>query len=357
VNTAWQQITGRLARQGVFAPGSAEQALHEQRLTRFFEREFRRHQEMPQSLSELGISTAQGPLMERTGELMKSHYDERPEFFATFLDRRYCAYSMAWYGNTANEVRASDSNLEQAQRDKFALIASRAGIEGTERILNIGCGFGSLETFLLEEYPDIQVTGITPSRVQIDYLSKRMQNPADLMSGGRFRLVAGGFDPQSLDQIGRAGFDLVISIGVVEHVRNMKLLLECIAQTLVPGGRTFHHYITSRSPIPRFLDPLKSRIGLYFPGGRVWPHGELLRHTGLFEPLNSWFVNGMNYWRTLHEWHVRYWEGLPALYDSVFDEKEIAHWNEYFSLCKAVFAPMEGNFYGNSHYLLQLRQA
>lgn len=355
MNTVRQQITRRLAKQGVFGPGSAEQELYEQRLTRFFEREFRRHQETPQSLDELGISAAQGPVMEQTGELMESHYDERPEFFAAFLDRRYRAYSMAWYGNTSDEVQASVSTLEQAQRDKFALIASRAGIEGTERILNIGCGFGSLETFLLEEYPGIQVTGITPSKVQVDYLQRRMQDSADVMSSGRFRLIAGQFDPQSLDQIGTASYQLVTSIGVIEHVRNMKLLLACIAQTLVPGGRTFHHFITSSLPIPQFLDPAKTRISLYFPGGRVWPHNEFLRHTELFEPMNSWFVNGMNYWRTLDEWHKRYWDGLAALSGSVFDEKEIKHWNEYFSLCKAVFAPREGSFYGNSHYLLQLR--
>ncbi len=350
-----QEINDRLAQQGVFGPGSPELALYEQRLTRFFEREFRRHQENPQSLDALGISTADGPVMEDTGELMESHYDQRPEFFAAFLDRHYRAYSMAWYGDSADEVRASRVTLEQAQRDKFALIAGRAGIQGDERVLNIGCGFGSLETFLLEEYPDIQVTGITPSKVQIEFLQQRMRDPADVMSSGRFRLIAGEFDPQSLEQIGLASYELVTSIGVIEHVRNMKLLLECIAQTLVPGGRSFHHFITSQAPIPQFLDPAKTRISLYFPGGRVWPHGEFLQHSERFEPEGSWFVNGMNYWRTLDEWHQRYWNGLTSLYGPVFDAQVVAHWNEYFSLCKAVFAPMDGSFYGNSHYLLSLR--
>ncbi len=67
----------------------------------------------------------------------------------------------------------------------------------------------------------------------------------------------------------------------------------------------------------------------------------------------NWFINGLNYWRTLDEWHRRYWNNIPSLYKSVFDTRAIAHWNEYFSLCKAVFAPMEGTVYGNSHYLFR----
>ena len=58
-------------------------------LTRYFEREYKRLSDHPVSLQSLGISTDQGPMMEETEALMDSHYDERPEFFASFLDRQY----------------------------------------------------------------------------------------------------------------------------------------------------------------------------------------------------------------------------------------------------------------------------
>lgn len=354
MNTSTAQIEQKLANAGIFGPGSKELALYESRLTRYFEREYQRLEAEPVSLDELGISTAEGPIMEETEALMDSHYDEKPEFFASFLDKHYQAYSMAYYGDTPDAIRNSTASLEQAQQAKFALIAERAQIKGHERIFNIGCGFGSLETYLLEQYPDLEITGITPSKVQVAYLRQRMQDPADPLGSERFKLIEGVFDKASLSSLG-SDYELVISVAVFEQVLNMHAVLERISNLLSKNGRTFHHYITSKHVIPQFLDPKKTRIGLYFPGGRAWPHDEFARHTEHFNLNGHWFVNGLNYWRTLDEWHRRFWKNLPGLYSTVFDTDAIAHWNNYFSLCKAVFAPQDGNFYGNSHYLFKLR--
>ncbi len=354
MNTTTAQIEQQLADAGIFGPGSEELALYESRLTRYFEREYQRLEAEPVSLDDLGISTAEGPIMEETEALMDSHYDEKPEFFASFLDKKYQAYSMAWYGHTPTAIRNSTASLEHAQQAKFALIAERAEIKGDERIFNIGCGFGSLETYLLEHYPNLEITGITPSKVQVAYLRQRMQDPADPLGSGRFRLIEGVFDKAPLNLLGN-DYGLVISVAVFEQVLNMHAVLERIAKILPKNGRTFHHYITSKHAIPQFLDPTKTKIGLYFPGGRVWPHNEFARHTEHFDLAGHWFVNGLNYWRTLDEWHRRFWDNLPGLYGPVFDTDAIAHWNNYFSLCKAVFAPQDGNFYGNSHYLFKLR--
>ena len=98
---------------------------------------------------------------------------------------------MAYYGETPNTIRTSTVSLEEAQRAKFALIAKRARIEGHERILNIGCGFGSLETYLLEEFPNLEIVGITPSKVQAIYLRQRMQNPSTPLGRGNFTIMEG----------------------------------------------------------------------------------------------------------------------------------------------------------------------
>jgi cyclopropane-fatty-acyl-phospholipid synthase len=302
------------------------------------------------------MSTDEGAIMEETNALMESHYDERPEFFESFLDSRYRAYSMGYYGATPDIVRNSSASLDEAQHAKFSLIAERAQIVGQERIFNIGCGFGSLETYLLDQYPGIEIVGITPSKVQIKYLRARMRDPADPLESGRFTLLEGTFDHTELEVLGKNSYDLVISVAVFEQVINMRAMMQRIAGLLVPEGRTFHHFITSRQIIPQLLDPGKTRIGLYFPGGRVWPHDELAKHTEDFNLVDSWFINGLNYWRTLDVWHRRFWSRIPELYGPVFDLDRLAHWNNYFSLCKAVFAPLNGTFYGNSHYLFKLRR-
>ncbi len=346
-------IIEQLAAQGIHGPGSDELAKYERHLTRFFEREYKRLQENPVSLESLKIDTTQGPMMEDTDALMERHYDERPEFFASFLDRKYRAYSMAYYGETPEEILNSTATLEEAQHAKFSLIAERAQITGSERILNIGCGFGSLETYLLTKYPDLQITGITPSKVQVAYLTERMKDSNDPLGKGNFTLIEGTFDKMRIECIGKEKYDLVISVAVFEQIYNMGEVLQRVHQLVTSGGRSFHHFITSKFVIPQFIQPDKTRIGSYFPGGRVWPHHEFARHTSHLELQNLWFINGLNYWRTLDEWHRRYWEGLEKLYGTVFDTKAIAHWNEYFSLCKVVFAPFNGTCYGNSHYLFR----
>ncbi len=350
-----QGLGNQLADHGVFGPGDAELERHEKALTRYFEKEYQRCLKNPQSLEALGVIASQGPIAEETGVLMDRHYDERPEFFARFLDSHYRAYSMAYYGATPEAIRNSSATLESAQKAKFSLIAERAQIAGHERVINIGCGFGSLETFLLQEFPDIEVVGVTPSKVQVDYLRQRMQDPTDILCSDRFTLIEGAFDKLPVHTLGKGKYDLAISVGVFEHFLNMRATLERFAALLAPGGKTFHHFITSQVAIPQFLNSKNTRIDQYFPGGRVWPRDELSRHTEHFNLVNSWFVNGLNYWRTLEEWHQRYWNSIPDLYGAVFDIAEIKYWNEYFSLCKAMFAPMDGQFYGNSHYLLKLK--
>jgi len=345
----------KLSDRNIFDPSSNEGRLYEKRLIRFFSREFKTLQTHPLSIEELGISTSNGPMMEETEAVMEDHYDEQQEFFFSFLDTRYRAYSMAYYGAKPNDIIESTATLEEAQYEKFRLIAERAQIKGNERIFNIGCGFGSLETFLLNEFPNIEIVGITPSKVQISHLKKRQQNATDPLNGKRFTLIEGSFCRVSEELMGLGSYDLVISLGVLEHALNLRHLMQKISRLLVPHGRTFHHLITSQITIPKFLDPSKTKIGLYFPGGRVWPHNELARHTEHFELVDSWFINGLNYWRTLDEWHRRFWNSIPSLYHRFFDEEAIIHWNNYFYLCKAVFAPFEGTFYGNSHYLFSKR--
>jgi cyclopropane-fatty-acyl-phospholipid synthase len=130
-----QEIYERLANDGVLGPGSTELERHERSLTRYFEKEYRLCLKNPQSLEALGVSTDQGPIAEDTEVLMSRHYDERPEFFSSFLDHRYRAYSMAYYGETPEAIRNSSATLEEAQKAKFSLIAHRVQINGRERTL------------------------------------------------------------------------------------------------------------------------------------------------------------------------------------------------------------------------------
>ncbi len=340
-----------LAKAEIFSPDSSAMLLQEKSLARYLEKEYRSYLKNPISLQSTGISTDKGPIMDQTDDLMKTHYDESIELFMGFLDTRYRAYTMAYYGETGDD----EISLEEAQLNKFKLISQRAQIKGHENILNIGCGFGSLETYLLDKYPDIHITGITPSKVQINYLKKHMQDRSHPLSSG-FTLIEDVFDESITEKLGLSQYDLVISIGVFEQLLNMKAMLALIAKLLKPDGRTFHHFITSQVTTPHVRLDKKTVIGKYFPGGRIWPHDEFSRHTDHLDLVNTWFVNGKNYLRTLNEWHHRYWNSVPLLYEKGFNIETIKYWNDYFLLCKAMFSPLDGAFYGNSHYLFTMKR-
>lgn len=345
----------QLQQAGIHACGSPELLLYEKHLVRYFTREY---QQLGASrngcLGDYGISTSKGPMWQQTDALMSQHYDERPEFFRTFLDNKYRAYSMAWYGASPDEIRASTVTLEEAQRAKFELICARAQVRGDERIFSIGCGFGPLETYLLENYPGIEVTGITPSEVQADYIRQHMQDPAHPLGCGRMKLIHGDFAVASMVELGEASYDLVFAIGMFEHINNLQSAFRHIAALLTAAGRCFLHLIVSRPLFPQHMDSSKTLIGKYFPGGRIWPFSELQQQTDFFDPVDSWYVNGLNYWRTLDEWHRRFWDNMDSLYEQVLSIEDIRHWNDYFVLCKTVlFAPLEGNVYGNGHYLFR----
>lgn len=340
----------QLRQSGIHPYNSEESKLYEKRVTRFLTREYQRILETPSSLDDLGISTRSGPMWEETDELIEAHYDENLEFFKTFLDSSYSAYSMALYGDTPEQIKNSQITLEQAQTAKFDIICQRMGIKGHEKILNIGCGFGSLEKYLFNKFPDLEIVSITPSNIQVGYLKEQMQNAESPLFQKQFSLIQNDFDALPIDKIGRERFDIVCSIGLLEHVKNMEALFAKIADCLKPGGRTFHHYIVSKIVIPQFLDAKKSLIGAYFPGGRIWPIAEMEQHTDYFTLDNSWFINGMNYWKTLDEWHNRFWKNIDNL-QQIMPIERVRHWNDYFILCKACFSPFQGKLFGNGHYL------
>jgi cyclopropane-fatty-acyl-phospholipid synthase len=305
------------------------------------------------SLHALGFRTDHGPMLQEASALMAAHYDAPDALFDSFLDRTYRAYSMAYYGDDAAAVRASRLTLEEAQTAKFRLICERADIQDGQSILNIGCGFGSFETYVLARYPSVRIVGITASEVQASFIQARCRNPNDVFHQGRFQVVKAKLDELMQGSVERGVYDRVISIGVLEHMRNMRSVLLLIEQLLRPGGKSFHHFITSRYPVPQFLDASKTRIGRYFPGGVVWPRDAFVEHCDCLESVGQWFVNGMNYWRTLDDWHRRFWLAREQLLATCLDADQFKHWNEYFYLCKAMFSPLEGTFYGNSHYLFR----
>jgi cyclopropane-fatty-acyl-phospholipid synthase len=165
----------------------------------------------------------------RDRRAVRHHYDVSNEFFALFLDESM-TYSCAIFSRGAE-------SLARAQETKLELVCRKLALEPGERVLDVGCGWGSFAIHAAQEH-GVHVTGITLSEPQAA-LARERAAAAGVEDGVDFR-VADYRDP-----LEREGFDAVASIGMVEHVGNANIdsYARRLAAALRPGGRLLNHGI------------------------------------------------------------------------------------------------------------------
>jgi cyclopropane-fatty-acyl-phospholipid synthase len=233
----------------------------------------------------------------RDAEAVRHHYDVSNEFFALFLDRTM-TYSCALFEEGVE-------SLEDAQRAKLDLICRKLGLEPGMRMLDIGCGWGSLAIHAAREY-GASVRGITLSGPQAELARERARGAG---VGGRVEIMV-----MDYRDLGEERFDAVASIGMVEHVgeRRIDEYAARIARVLAPGGRVLNHGITYVPATERGV-----HVGGEFSNRYVFPDGELLNLSRIvlaferagFEALHVENLH-TDYAETLRHWTARFEEHL-----------------------------------------------
>jgi cyclopropane-fatty-acyl-phospholipid synthase len=348
-------VTQLLASNNIHGYGSADLLKFERHMARYFEREYERwrgNERLPESY---GVSSFKGDIAyKETSVESIDHYNKELKIYQSFLDAEHMCYTMGYFGATDQSCEINNNiSLTQAQTNKFNLIIERAGISDGQNILELGCGFGGFAKFLLNKFPNVRLTGINPSKVQTAYLKDTLIAGDSSFDCSRFDLLEKYLDEISETDLQECHFDKVVSIGVLEAVTNFDKLFRLISRVLKPGGMALHHFIISADTIPQFLNAENTLMADYFPGGHIWPYTELRRHNTHLRFVESWFVNGMNYWKTLDEWHKRFWQAIDTLYPDYMSIDDVESWNRYFVLCKTMFCPDNGRSYGVGHYLFE----
>lgn len=348
-------VISLLASHNIHDYGSAELLKFERHMMRYFSREYQRWRGNQKHPEHYGVSSFKGKIVDDDTHMASiDHYNKELKIYQAFLDAEYMCYTMGYYDATdESPVINNDISLSHAQTKKFDLIIERAEIRDGQNILDLGCGFGGFAKYLLNIFPNIRLTAVNPCKAQTEYIRKIMIASDVSFYRDRFTLIEKYFDQHIICDLKKKEFDRIVSVGALEHFSNLDLLFEQQDQLLSLGGKCFHHLIVSANTIPTFLNAESTLMAVYFPGGHIWPYSELKRHSTHLRVANSWFNNGLNYWKTLDEWHKRFWEAIDMLYPEILSVSDVRIWNEYFVLCKSMFYPDQGRSYGVGQYLYE----
>jgi cyclopropane-fatty-acyl-phospholipid synthase len=160
------------------------------------------------------------------------HYELPVEVFAAYLDRRL-KYSSGLYAGPG-------TSLDDAQTAKLHFVAARLGLTGGERILDIGCGWGSLILFMAQEY-GCRSTGVTPSATQADHIRALARrdglDPLVEVHHGSFTDSFEFTNSSEADADGR--YDAVTMLGSVVHMPDRDAVLAKAHRLLRPGGTLY----------------------------------------------------------------------------------------------------------------------
>jgi cyclopropane-fatty-acyl-phospholipid synthase len=169
---------------------------------------------------------------ERDERAVRHHYDVSNEFFALFLDDSM-TYSCALFSRGAG-------TLEQAQIAKRELVCAKLNLREGERILDVGCGWGSFVIHAAREH-GVQAVGVTLSPAQADLARRRV---AEAGLGEQVEIRIADYRDLGLGADSER-FDAIASIGMVEHVGANRIdeYARVLARQLAPGGRLLNHGI------------------------------------------------------------------------------------------------------------------
>ena len=246
------------------------------------------------------------------------HYDLTDDLYDLFLDPKR-QYSCGYF------KKESDS-LETAQNNKIKHIIKKLNIKPNQKVLDIGCGWGSLALDIAKSI-NCEVTGITLSENQFDYCVKKAKE-LNLENQVTFKLI----DYRELNE----KFDRIVSIGMFEHVgrKFYQNFFKKIEQMLNYEGISLIHTIGSVSP-PRDPHPWITRY--IFPGGYTPSLSEVIKpveKAGLI--VSDIEVLKLHYSHTLRHWKENCIKNKVEIIE-MFDEKFFRMWEFYLAGCETAF--------------------
>jgi cyclopropane-fatty-acyl-phospholipid synthase len=241
----------------------------------------------------------------RDRQAIHHHYDLSNDFYRLILDP-HLAYSCGYWRSDA-----PDYTVEDAQRDKFELVAHKLGLAPGARLLDVGCGWGSMSLYAAEHF-GAQVTGVTIAAEQKKFIDARIAERG-LQDRVEIRL-------QDYREVPDDDFDAVVSLEMGEHVGqgNYPTYAKVLHDRVRPGGRVLVQQMSRQGRHPGGGPFIESFIA---PDMHMRPVGEtvdLIEGSGL--EVRDVHAMREHYVRTVAAWHRTFEDNIDQVVALVGDE-------------------------------------
>lgn len=294
-------------------------------------------------------SCDRSPIAVETAAANTQHYEVPAAFYARVLGQHRKYSSGLW---------TTATTLDQAEAAMLQLACERAEIQDGMRVLDLGCGWGSMSLWMAEHFPNSQITAVSNSRTQKQFIDARAAER------GLKNLTIVTCDVNQLEFDANTRFDRAVSVEMFEHMRNYQTLLGRIASWLNPGGTLFVHIFTHH----RFAYTFEVRdesdwMARYFFTGGIMPSDDLLHYFQKDLRLaDHWHVDGRHYQLTSEAWlqkmDARREALMPVLAEAYGAEHATrwwVYWRVFFMSCAELFGYRGGREWLVSHYLFEKR--
>lgn len=288
------------------------------------------------------------PVAIHTDAANAQHYEVPTEFFLRVLGpcRKYS--SCLWEEPTTRLAESEVAMLE--------LTCQRAGIMDGQQVLDLGCGWGSFTLFAAAKFPRSRFTAVSNSRTQKAFIDAEAARRG-LKNVRVITCDINAFQPEQR-------FDRIVTVEMLEHVRNYATLFARIRTWLAPEGRMFVHiFCHDRFAYPFEMDGDNDWMARYFFTGGIMPSADLLpRFDRDLVCLQQWRVNGTHYAKTLEAWLVNMdanrSELMPLFRQTYGADQALkwwVYWRLFFMACAELFNYREGQEWYVSHYVFAPR--